>query len=76
AAIAAPGWFTMDEKKQPTQRNHTPCPWCNGSGQTSFFSGESRFMFTWEDCPDCSGTGVVVDRDEDTPKNTNNKTTK
>ncbi|MFW2366073.1 MAG: hypothetical protein ACN4GW_06630 [Desulforhopalus sp.] len=51
----------MEEKKSLKQQNTTPCPWCSGSGQISYFGGESRFMFTWEDCPDCSGTGIVLD---------------
>jgi DnaJ-class molecular chaperone len=38
-----------------------PCPGCGGSGQTSFFGGASRFMLTWDDCPDCCGTGIVLD---------------
>ncbi len=38
-----------------------PCPGCGGSGQTSFFGGASRFMLTWEDCPDCCGTGIIID---------------
>ncbi len=39
----------------------TPCPGCGGSGETAFFGGESRFMLTREDCPDCCGTGVQLD---------------
>ncbi len=42
------------------ERRNKPCPACNGSGQTSRFLGESRFMFTHEDCPDCCGTGVDI----------------
>lgn len=48
---------TNDEKKVV---KNMPCPGCNGSGQTSYFGGESRFMFTWEDCPDCCGTGIKL----------------
>ncbi len=47
-----------------------PCPGCNGSGQTSFFGGESRFMFTWEDCPDCCGTGIKLEDKDITPPGT------
>jgi len=46
---------------------NTPCPGCNGSGQTSYFGGESRFMFTWEDCPECCGTGVKLGDEEMQP---------
>ena len=45
-------------------KRQTPCPGCGGSGQTSFFGGASRFMLTWEDCPDCCGTGIVLDAPE------------
>jgi DnaJ-class molecular chaperone len=47
-------------KNNPTKKpaRNKPCVGCGGSGQTPYFGGESRFMFTWEDCPDCCGTGV------------------
>ena len=54
----------MTEKKPSTPKKPTPCPGCGGSGQTSFFGGASRFMLTWEDCPDCCGTGIVLDETE------------
>ena len=50
----------MEEKNTPSQDKNKPCPGCGGSGQTSCFYGESRFMMTWEDCPDCCGTGVIL----------------
>ena len=49
--------MTTDSKKE-ADKKPAPCMGCGGSGQTSFFGGASRFMFTWEDCPDCHGTGV------------------
>lgn len=51
----------MAENDIKSPRKNTPCIGCNGSGQTASFGGESRFMFTWEDCPDCCGTGVQLD---------------
>ena len=36
------------------------CTNCNGSGQVSFFKGESRFILSWEDCPECAGMGFVI----------------
>lgn len=47
---------------------------CGGTGQTQYFGGESRFMFTYEDCPDCHGTGIVLDEDADnkTPEKVSN----
>jgi len=49
-----------DTSSEPLKKT-TPCIGCGGSGQTSFFGGASRFMFTWEDCPDCHGTGITLD---------------
>lgn len=49
--------------KTGRQEKNRPCPGCGGSGQTSFFGGESRFLLSWEDCPDCSGTGVDLSQD-------------
>lgn len=49
-----------DNKPQPVKKT-TPCIGCGGSGQTSYFGGASRFMFTWEDCPDCHGTGITLE---------------
>lgn len=36
----------------------TACPSCNGTGQISYFQGESRFLLSYEECPDCYGTGL------------------
>lgn len=35
---------------------------CNGSGQTGLFRGESRFVINWEECPDCMGTGIELEK--------------
>jgi DnaJ-class molecular chaperone len=63
---------TMTENIESTPKHHTPCPGCGGSGQTSYFGGASRFMLSWEDCPDCCGTGVVLEKtnsdQEDNPE--------
>lgn len=37
----------------------TSCSTCNGTGQISFFQGESRFLLTHEECPGCFGTGLA-----------------
>ncbi len=42
------------------------CPGCNGSGQVSCFKGESRFLLSQEDCPECGGMGFLIS-DEDGP---------
>lgn len=52
---------TMIAKNDTSPKQPAPCPGCGGSGQTSYFGGASRFMLTWEDCPDCCGTGIVLD---------------
>jgi DnaJ-class molecular chaperone len=62
----------MTERKESTIKQPAPCPGCAGSGQTSYFGGESRFMLTWEDCPDCCGTGILLDEKDFTePEDTN-----
>lgn len=35
-----------------------PCEFCNGTGQISYFQGESRFLLTHDECQDCNGTGL------------------
>ncbi len=35
-----------------------PCEACGGTGQISYFQGESRFLLTHEECQDCFGTGI------------------
>jgi len=42
-----------------------PCELCSGTGQRSYFKGESRFVLSWDDCPACGGTGIEMD-DQDT----------
>ncbi len=41
------------------------CKVCNGSGQLSYFKGESRFLLSWEECPECSGLGYILSEEED-----------
>ena len=40
------------------------CEICNGSGQISYFKGVSRFLLSWEDCPECHGSGYQVAPDD------------
>jgi len=35
------------------------CSTCGGTGQIGFFQGVSRFLLTWEECPQCCGTGFL-----------------
>jgi len=37
-----------------------PCPGCNGTGQTTHFGGVSRFLLSYEDCPECNGVGFLA----------------
>lgn len=57
----------MKDENSPPQPH--PCPGCGGSGQTSYFAGESRFMLTREDCPDCAGTGIMLSETSDPMEN-------
>ncbi|MCK9295012.1 MAG: hypothetical protein M0P70_07990 [Desulfobulbaceae bacterium] len=36
------------------------CDICNGSGQLSSFKGVSRFLLSWEECPQCAGLGYLI----------------
>jgi DnaJ-class molecular chaperone len=46
----------------PEHKKHgPPCPTCGGSGQISFFQGESRFLLTDAECPACCGLGYLLD---------------
>jgi len=59
----------MNNNTESSKKQTTPCPGCGGSGQTSFFGGASRFMLTWEDCPDCCGTGIILDEKDASGQN-------
>lgn len=37
------------------------CGTCGGVGQIEFFQGESRFLLTSEECPQCFGTGYIIE---------------
>ncbi len=41
------------------------CGVCDGSGQISYFKGVSRFVVSWDECPECGGLGYVFADDED-----------
>jgi hypothetical protein len=41
-----------------------PCELCGGTGQRSYFKGESRFVLSWDDCPGCCGLGYTEAADE------------
>lgn len=45
------------------------CDICGGSGQIGQFLGVSRFVITWEECPECCGTGVFKDLKENADQN-------
>jgi DnaJ-class molecular chaperone len=36
------------------------CEICGGSGQVGHFGGVSRFIITWDECPQCLGTGIYT----------------
>jgi hypothetical protein len=53
-------------------RNRTPqrlivakrCELCAGTGDVTFFKGESRFLLSREECDACCGTGYVETQSE------------
>ncbi len=58
----------MTATNKNTPKKNRPCPGCGGSGQSSYFAGASRFMLSYEDCPDCCGTGVILDEIQPDPQ--------
>ncbi|HHK60801.1 MAG TPA: hypothetical protein ENJ73_03625 [Desulfobacterales bacterium] len=48
------------KKAKKEKRAKRCCPGCHGSGQVSFFQGVSRFLLTWEECPECAGLGYLL----------------
>ncbi|WP_417912980.1 hypothetical protein [Candidatus Electronema sp. TJ] len=58
----------MQQEKQ-CKKPAAPCPACGGSGQLSFFQGESRFLLTVEECPHCCGTGLAPEEQQDRLRN-------
>ena len=42
-----------------------PCPGCNGTGQTTYFGGVSRFLLSYEDCLECNGVGFLKAEPDD-----------
>ena len=65
--------MATNEPKQTDPSQKKTCPSCGGSGHLGLFHGESRFMISWEECYDCSGTGYLDaeqsdnEADENTP---------
>jgi hypothetical protein len=40
------------------------CSECHGSGERSYFKGESRFVLSQVECPACCGLGFIEDEEE------------
>lgn len=40
------------------------CDICDGTGQVTYFKGVSRFHLSWEDCPECCGSGLYVEPED------------
>jgi len=49
-------------------KKHPPCPACGGTGQISYFKGESRFLLTDEECPACCGLGYIPAEKDTNPQ--------
>ena len=45
------------------------CGMCAGSGQLTHFQGVSRFLLSWEECPECGGFGFVIIDEERNEQN-------
>ncbi len=43
----------------------TVCNECHGTGQRSYFKGESRFVLSQDECPACAGLGFIEVPDTD-----------
>ncbi|MFH1217172.1 MAG: hypothetical protein V1706_11790 [Pseudomonadota bacterium] len=48
-----------------------PCKLCNGTGQSSTFKGVSRFLLSWEECPECAGLGYTLPEKNGNPEKEN-----
>jgi DnaJ-class molecular chaperone len=49
------------------------CPACGGTGQVNFFKGESRFLLSEEECPNCCGLGYLLEERPDKSSTTSKK---
>ncbi|MEW6290877.1 MAG: hypothetical protein AB1545_13590 [Thermodesulfobacteriota bacterium] len=55
---------TMPPDAEPKKQQKSICQLCNGSGQISSFLGVSRFLLSWEECPECGGLGYRLPGDD------------
>ncbi|BCO09052.1 hypothetical protein GF1_14280 [Desulfolithobacter dissulfuricans] len=58
----------MEEHKEGRGKGEeirSSCPACGGTGQVSFFQGESRFLLTTEECSLCLGLGYVLEKNQE-----------
>lgn len=46
------------------------CDICQGSGEVSYFKGESRFLISNESCPACNGSGFMDSASDSTTDKT------
>ncbi|WP_457574645.1 hypothetical protein [Desulfolithobacter sp.] len=66
----------MGEQKEgrgKEQEIRISCPACGGTGQVSFFQGESRFLLTTEECSLCLGLGYVLEENQEQTGGTETK---
>lgn len=47
--------------RETPEHENKPCRICGGTGQMGEFRGVSRFVISFDDCPDCHGTGIEID---------------
>jgi DnaJ-class molecular chaperone len=55
-------------EKRREGRMRKQCTACGGAGQIAYFQGVSRFLLTWEECPQCGGTGYCPAGKKDGPQ--------
>jgi len=62
------GFSCSSGEKPGDGRMRKPCIACGGTGQVAYFQGVSRFLLTWEECPQCGGTGYCPAGKKDGPQ--------
>lgn len=62
-------WAMLDSVNtaKATECRRVECKACNGIGSYSFPEGSAAGGDGWFDCPDCAGSGYVVERKAVTP---------
>ncbi len=54
----------MVTKANPNMKKKR-CESCGGIGQISYFKGVSRFLLSYEECPECAGLGFLFSSEKE-----------